>query len=321
MAGLTAVPCWPEPFYSLRRFLLDTRGTVLHRVPLDLGFGCPHRGPGGSGGCSFCSGDGGRAPQIGTARGLEEQIARGVSFARGRYGDGPLMAYVQAHTGTFESPVRLRDLYARILRAYPFRALSIATRPDCLGPEIVAVLAEFRSSVDLWVEIGVQTAHDETLRRVRRGHDWESSCRAAERLGAAGVTSVAHLILGLPGETTEHWRATARKVACLPLAGVKIHNLHVLRGTPLAEEFARDPFPVYDAAQYGEILMDFLRRIPSRWAVLRICTDSPASERVAPQWNMDKTAFRDFVVLEMRRRNWTQGDLCASGDAVSRAGP
>lgn len=296
------------PFLTLRRFFVEAYGAPLHRVPLDLGLGCPNRRPGGTGGCTFCAEDGGRAPQLAGAEGLREQVAAGVAFARRRYGATRFMAYVQAFSGTFAPPERQRQIYEAILQAHPFAALSVGTRPDCLSPETLAVLGDVRRRVDLWVELGVQSAHDRTLRLVRRGHDWACSRDAIQRLAALGIRAVAHVILGLPGETPADWDATADALAALPLAGVKIHNLHVIRGTALADEYGRAPFPVPKEAEYAEGLIAFLRRLPPTFAILRINTDTPADRLLAPRWRMTKGQFRDYVVAEMRRRGVRQGD-------------
>jgi radical SAM protein (TIGR01212 family) len=221
------------------------------------------------------------------------------------------MAYVQAFTGTHGPAEQQRVLYHRILDAHGFDALSIGTRPDCLPPETLAVLEQVRRRVDLWVELGVQTIHDETLRRIGRGHDWACSRSAILDLARRDIRVVAHVILGLPRECAAHFRQTAEALAPLSIQGVKIHNLHVIRGTRLAREFERDPFPVPDERAYAEILIDFLRRLPATVAVLRINTDSPGQDLLAPRWTMTKGRFRDYVIGEMNRRGIRQGDLAA----------
>jgi radical SAM protein (TIGR01212 family) len=240
---------------------------------------------------------------------LEEQIGAAVAFARGRYGARRFMAYVQAFTGTFAPASEQRDLYLRVLDRFPFDALSVGTRPDCLPPATLQLLVDLKERLDVWVELGVQTAHDETLARVERGHTWAASRDAILALDANGLMVAAHVILGLPGEGPAQFRATARRLAGLPVAGVKIHNLHVVRGTRLAAEFASRPFPVYDAAGYAAVAIDFLRRLPPHVAIMRLCTDTPRDRLIAPHWRVGKSEFVQLVQRTMLEHGWRQGDL------------
>ena len=297
------------PYSNFKQHLIAAFGEALHRVPVDAGFGCPNRGADGTGGCAFCAEDGGRAHQTRGAASLEDQIRAGVEFAQRRYGARRFLAYVQAFTGTFASVEAQRAVYDRILAAHPFDALSIGTRPDCLPEPTLALLEELGRRLPVWVELGVQTVHDATLRRVNRGHDWDCSRRAILALHGRGLRVAAHVILGLPGETAEHFRATAAALAALPLAAIKIHNLHVIRGTALARDYAERPFPVMDEREYAPVVIDFLRRLPPALPIMRLCTDTPARELVAPRWALSKTQFLALVEREMKRNGWQQGDL------------
>jgi len=289
--------------------MLDRYGAPLHRVPVDFGFGCPHRRPDGSGGCTFCPEDGGRAELTASLTTLEEQIRAGIAFARTRYGATRFSAYIQAFTGTFAPASRQRAGYERLLRQYPFDAVSIGTRPDCLPPATLDFLCELNERIEVCVEVGVQTAHDETLRRINRGHDWTTAKQAIETLHKRGIAVAVHVILGLPGEVGRHFRTTAERLGKLPILGIKIHNLHVVRETDLAKMFREEPFPVYNEHEYGDILIDFLRRLPPAMAIMRINTDTPPARLIAPRWAMKKGQFRDYVVRTMKRRGAVQGDL------------
>lgn len=306
---MTAAASNASPYYTFPQWMIDHYGEILHRVPLDLGFGCPNRGRDGAGGCTFCAEDGGRAQQILSAETLECQIDQGIHFARRRYGAQAFMAYVQAFTGTFAPESEQRRLINGILDRFPFRALSIGTRPDCLHDETISVLCELRKRLDVWVEVGLQTSHDETLRAIRRGHTWEQSCAALRRLHAAGLRTAVHLITGLPGETPAHVRATADALGALPFGGIKIHNLHVLRNTALAVQTSGVHVP--DEFEHAEMVIDILRRIPPGVAVMRVQTDSPDADRIAPRWTMTKGRFAEFVETQMRLREVRQGDLRA----------
>ena len=301
------------PFYTHKQYMKDTYGYPLYRIPIDLALGCPHRRPDGTGGCSFCPEHGARAAQTMRSKTIEEQVSSGVEFARGRYNAEHLMAYVQAFTGTFATESEQRATYERILEMFKFDAISIGTRPDCLQEATLDFLCELKERLEVWIELGVQTVHDATLSRINRGHDWETSRKAILELSERGIKTTVHVILGLPGETAEDFNTTAETLAALPIDGIKIHNLHVMKGTALAEEFTRAPFPVYDEHEYAEILIDFLRRIPASVAVVRVNTDTPEDELIAPHWNISKPVFRDYVIAEMIRRGLRQGDLLSSG--------
>ncbi len=299
----------PPPFYTHKQYMIDTYGYPLYRIPIDLALGCPHRRIDGAGGCSFCPEHGARAAQTMRSETIEEQVSSGVAFARDRYNAEHLMAYAQAFTGTFATESEQRVTYERILKMFEFDAISIGTRPDCLQKTTLNFLCELNQRLEVWIELGVQTVHDATLKRINRGHGWEASRKAIVALKARGIKTAVHVILGLPGETPKDFNTTAETLARFPIDGIKIHNLHVIKGTALAEEFKRDPFPVYDEHEYADILIDFLRRIPASVAVIRVNTDTPESELIAPHWNISKPIFRDYVIAEMIRKGIRQGDL------------
>jgi len=296
------------PFMTIKRLMTGIYGEPLYRVPIDPGFTCPNRGPDGSGGCAFCAEDGGRAPHI-PAGTVEEQVAAGIAFAGSRYGARRFMAYVQAFTGTYAPAGDRRLLYRRILSAAKFDAISVGTRPDCLGEEELGDLAELRGETDVWVELGIQTVHDETLARIRRGHNWARSRQALLDLDRFSFRAIAHVIIGLPGENQARWSETADVLSGLPVAAVKIHNLHIIRGSELAGEYERAPFPLPDEAVHAEAVIDFIRRMPPSVAIARISTDTPAGRLIAPHWRMSKAEFREHVIRLMNARGWTQGDL------------
>ncbi|MDT8391251.1 MAG: TIGR01212 family radical SAM protein [Lentisphaeria bacterium] len=308
------------PFLSFKTFMIQRYGTALHRVPVDVGYGCPNRGPDGRGGCAFCAETGGRAVQITGITDLQDQLSQGITFARQRYHAQAFMLYIQAYTGTFADSAVLGETIAAMLADHPFRALSVGTRPDCLNDDVMAVLRALNERLDVWVELGVQTTHDDTLTRVRRGHDWAASRDAVIRLHKAGLRPAAHVILGLPGETPDHWCQTAERLARLPLAAVKLHNLHVIRGTGLAADYADSPFPTLDEHQYTEAVIDFLRRLPADMPIMRLTTDTPDDQLIAPRWHLSKGQFLNHVIKQMRFRNARQGDWF-SGRKRPAAGP
>jgi len=296
------------PYYTYRQFMLDRYGTQLQRVPIDIGFGCPNRELDGSGGCAFCAEDGGRSQQTLRAEGWEQQVAMAIDFARERYGADRFMGYCQAYSGTFAPASRQREIYAEILEHTRFDAFTIGTRPDCLDDHTIAFLQELQSQTDLWIELGVQTMHDKTLDRINRGHDGACSRRAIEQLDATGIPCAVHVIYGLPGETEENYHETAAALAALPIKGIKIHNLHIVKGTRLATEYLESPFPLLDEHDYAEAVIDAIRLMPPDIPIMRLQTDTSDDSLVAPRWQMKKGQFIDYVERQMRKRGARQGD-------------
>jgi len=296
-----------SPFYQYKDFMTERYGHPLFRVPIDFGTGCPNRAPDGSGGCTFCPEHGSRARQTRGVETVHEQMIEAIRFARNRYGAKKFMAYMQAFSATFEPPQQKKFL--DLLNDFDFTAVSIGTRPDCLTEEAYAFLKNLSGNIETWVELGVQTVHNRTLKRINRGHGWEESRTAILKLHECGIQTAVHVIIGLPGETAEDFQQTADTLAALPVDAIKIHNLHVIKNTALAREFTKRPFQTMDEYDYAEILIDFIRRLPPQIPIIRISTDTPPDELIAPKWHMAKGQFRDYVIKQMIYREWRQGDL------------
>jgi radical SAM protein (TIGR01212 family) len=299
-----------KPYLQYKDYMKERYGEPLFRVPIDFNFGCPNREADGSGGCTFCNVRGSAAVQTIGAGTVKEQMQEAIRFARERYGAKKFMAYIQAFSATFGE--KQQPMYLELLDAFDFAAVSIGTRPDCLTPQAYAFLTELNKHIEVWVELGVQTIHDRTLERVNRGHDWASSEEAISRLHKLGIKVAVHAILGLPGETAEDFQATADAFASLPIDAVKIHNLHIEKGTTLALEHSLNPLSVFMEYDFAEHLMDFIRRIPSHIPIMRLTTDTLDEELIAPKWHMAKGQFKDYVIRQMLCREWHQGDLAGN---------
>ena len=282
---------------TLKDYFVERYGTAVQRIPLDLGFSCPHRDSAGRGGCAFCADDGSRARHLHEGMTLEEQVSRGVEYVRTRYrAEPPYAAYFQAFTSTNAPADTLRNIFHRVLALARFNTVIIATRPDCLPPETVDVIAELTGSYDVWVELGVQTANDATLDRINRGHHFDAVRDAAVRLHERGIKVSAHVILGLPGETAKDHLRTARELAKLPFSGIKVHNLLVLKNTELERMYRNGDVTPLNEYEYASALALFLRELPENWIVMRLCADAPEEEIVAPKWWMTKSAFTEMFL-------------------------
>ncbi|MGB6019652.1 MAG: TIGR01212 family radical SAM protein [Sulfurimonadaceae bacterium] len=310
------------PYYAYSDYMRRKYGEPLFRVPIDLELGCPNRRPDGSGGCTFCPENGARAVQTLDVKGSEAQLEAGIAFAKKRYKARRFMLYIQAYTGTFTSVIGQKRRYSELLSAHPFDAISIGTRPDCLSKATLSYLKELDETLDVYVELGVQTIHDETLVRINREHDWQSSLDAIAALKSHGIKVCAHIIVGLPGEGREHYIQTAKALAALDLDGIKIHNLHVIKNTRLADEYLAKPFPVMSEYEYAEVLIEIIRHLPPGLPLMRFATDTPDEEIVAPKWHMIKGQFSEYVTEQMNHRRYRQGDLFEAGnEAPERPAP
>ena len=275
-------------------------GEPLFSIPVDLDFGCPNRQMDGSGGCSFCPQNGARAAQIADASSVEEQIEKGIAFAKRRYKAKNFSLYIQAYTGTFASVLEQREAYEKLLKCYPFKALHVGTRPDCLNEATLLFLQELGKTITVYVELGVQSAQDETLVRINRGHSFAKSKEAIENLQKHGIKTYAHIIVGLPGETRVHWLHTVRELVKLGIDGLKIHHLHVIKNTQLADAYEKQPFKTFSEYEYAEELIELLRYIPSHIPILRIATDTPDKDLIAQfgictKVNLENTLHKQCV--------------------------
>ncbi len=329
-----------KPYLQYKDYMIKHHGQALFRVPIDFGLGCPNREADGSGGCTFCNARGAAAVQTLGAETVQEQVRAAIQFARERYGAKKFMAYIQAFSATF-GPKQQR-LYLELLNLFDFSAVSIGTRPDCLTPQAYDFLAQLNERIETWVELGVQTCNDRTLLRINRGHNWAASEQAIRRLNEHGIKVAAHVILGLPGETAEDFQATADALAALPIDAVKVHNLHIEKGTEVAKQYSElhhgdtetqrqklqssvassgaggeYNLPLFMEHDYAEHLMDFIRRMPPNIPIMRLTTDTLDDELIAPKWHIAKGQFKDYVIQQMICREWHQGDLFKAVDEAS----
>jgi radical SAM protein (TIGR01212 family) len=210
------------------------------------------------------------------------------------------MAYLQTFTNTSTSVEELALTVDRILGLHNFRAISLGTRPDCLGEEVIEYLQQLNNRLDVWLELGVQTSHDSTLELINRGHDWQCSRDAILRLERAGLNIAAHCIFGLPGETNNHFDTTVERLNELPVHALKFHNLHIIKNTVLAKLYETQPFPLLSEHQYCDVLLYLLPKVLANRPIIRLTTDTEQNQLIAPQWSMSKGQFRSFLFKQIR---------------------
>jgi radical SAM protein (TIGR01212 family) len=295
-------------YHTFNWHLRQTFGGKVFKVALDGGFTCPNRdGTFGDAGCIYCSGRGSGdfAGQAGTS--LHEQFVQGRAMMQKKWPRAQYIAYFQAFSNTYAPLDRLKQVYEAGLAESGVVGLAIATRPDCLSPEVVDYLAELSRRTYLWLELGLQTIHRRTLDWIGRGHDEDQFLQAVQRLQRRDIRICAHLILGLPGESREDMLASAAAVAALPVQGVKYHLLHVLRGTRLAEEFLRRPFELLSREDYISLVTDILEITPPDKIILRLTGDGAPNDLLAPVWSRKKWEVLNAIDAELIRRNAWQG--------------
>ena len=299
------------PYLTYSRYLNDRHGCTVYRVAVDAGFSCPNRPEGrGSRGCTYCAEGGGRAPYLSAESGaaVEKQVREAMAFLRSRYGAEAFILFFQAFSNTNAPVATLREVYDRGLALAPFRGLNVATRPDCLDAEKADLLASYRDrGLEVWAELGLQTSDELTLRRVERGHTAADFLRAFRLLRERGVKVAVHLIFGLPGEDMAEILRTAEFLAGIHPDGVKIHNLHVPRGTVVAEELAKGELTAPGAPRHLEYVIAALERLPPNTVIMRLTCDTPEERLAAPRHFWPKEVFLERLAETMRGRGARQG--------------
>ena len=285
-------------------------GTKVYRLSLQSGCTCPNRdGTIGTGGCTYCS-EGGSgdfaAPLLPIGEQIEEarkrvdaKISASIAPQDRRY-----IAYFQSYTNTYGDPERLRRVYSEALQHPQIVALDLGTRPDCLPPEMIAMLRDLRSEYDkpVWIELGLQTIHEKTAGRINRGYKLEVFEDAYRRLKDEGFEVIVHVILGLPGESREDMLETVRYLSLLTpaLDGIKLQLLHILKGTELAREYEADPFPLFTLDSYCDLVVDCLKLLPPQTVVHRLTGDGPKRLLIEPQWSADKKRVLNTLSRKIR---------------------
>lgn len=281
---------------TLNEYCRERFGEKLYKLSLNGGMTCPNRdGTLGSRGCIFCSagGSGDFAPSA--ALNMDQQLEEAKSRVSKKFRGSRYIAYFQAYTNTYAPVEYLRSLFLPVIQREEVAVLSIATRPDCLGEEVLALLEELNRIKPVWVELGLQTIHPETARFIRRGYPLEVYDRAVERLNGLGIHTVTHVILGLPGESREAMLDTVRYVARRGSGGIKLQLLHVLEGTDLAEEYRAGRVPVMTLEEYAELVADCVALLPEEMVVHRLTGDGPKRILLAPLWSGDKKRVLNAV--------------------------
>jgi hypothetical protein len=300
-------------FRSLAPWLKETFGQPVYRVALDAGSTCPNRdGTRGFGGCTYCDVEGSGTGALRTGKAVAEQLEAGLKRiarrGRGNQAVGAI-AYLQSYSNTYGDSARLKELLGAV-EPYLGDAVccvSVATRPDCLQDEALRILENLSRRVPVWLELGLESANDEVLLNINRLHTLAEFDDAVQRAHQAGLSTVGHAILGLPGDGREGARATARAMARAGCAGVKIHHLMVLEKTQMAHDWREGRLEVLDLETYLDWTADFIERLHPDQVVHRVTGEAPQEKLIAPHFGLHKTAIRVRLTEVLSKRGTRQG--------------
>ena len=308
-------------YYDLNTFLRGRFGGRVQKITVDAGFTCPNRdGTLGTEGCIYCNarGSGTGAHRQGIS--IRDQIEAGKTRLARRYKARGFIAYFQAFSNTYAPVETLRARYDEALAVPGVVGISIGTRPDCVPPPVLDLLSDYARRTMVWVEYGLQSAHDRTLAAIGRGHDFAAFGRAVAATRGRGIFICAHVILGLPGETPAQMRATARAAAALGIDGIKLHLLYVVKGTEMERLYREGRYRCLTQSEYAERVCDVLERLPPQMVIHRLTGDPHPEELVAPDWSLNKRETLDRIHTALVRRETRQG-RCYRPGPVNGAGP
>ena len=300
--------------YTYSQYLKEKYGQRVYRIAVDGGFSCPNRSYDRiKGGCIYCSQQGSRASYLDKSKAIEEQIKRGIAFTSRRYKAQLFLLYFQAYSNTFDTVANLRQTYDKALALAPFRELIVATRPDCIDEARADLLASYiKPDFDVWVELGLQSAHDKTLERLHRGHTVAQYKAAFDLLRDRGIKIASHLILGLPGESFEDMLASVDYINRLHPEAVKLHDLNITYNTELFDEYQKGEVTAPSRELYIQYLINAIEHLREDIILMRLTCDTYEVDRAAPRKYMAKGNIYALLQKEMKRRETWQGRLFVS---------
>lgn len=291
----------------MNEYLRKKYGERVQKVSIDAGFTCPNRdGTKAVGGCIYCDNESFNfSPPVG----VREQIALGIEKAKRRYGARKFIAYFQAYSSSYGTPEFLEQQYSAIYDFPEVIGISVGTRPDCVPEEALRVVEKLTRAHEVWLEYGLESSNDDSLRRMNRAHTFDEFKDAVLRTQGRGIKIASHIIVGLPWETEAVMLQTARDVAALPIDAIKIHSLHIVRGTALDRMHQRTPFRLLTLQEYASMAAKVLELLPPEMIIMRLTADCPASLLVAPDWTNRKTEILTAIGAQLQARSSQQGRL------------
>ncbi len=280
----------------------------VQKISVNAGFSCPNRdGRIGHGGCIYCDNRTFNPAYCNSNDSITRQLEEGKRFFSRKYPDMKYLAYFQAYTNTYESVERLKELYDEALSVDDVVGIVIGTRPDCMSDELLDYLEQLNKQTFLIVEYGIETANDETLKRINRGHTFECVRNTVERTVAKGIITGGHIILGLPGEDAKESLRQAPIISSLPINILKMHQMQIIRDTKLAKIYEENQFHVYSANEYIELISEYIKLIRKDIVIERFVSQSPKELLIAPHWGLKNYEFTNLLMNKLRKENIYQG--------------
>jgi radical SAM protein (TIGR01212 family) len=297
-----------QRYFDLNSYFRSQFGCRVHKLTVDAGLTCPNRdGSLGTGGCIYCNQRGSGTGAHAKGLSITQQLETSKTAVAKRFKAKKFIAYFQSYSNTYAPIERLRVLYDEALAVPDIVGLAIGTRPDCVDAAKLSLLEHYARDHLIWMEYGLQSAHDRTLHAIGRGHDVAAFKEAVLATAGRGIRICTHIILGLPGETPDHMRATADFIARLPIDGVKLHLLYVVKETPMEALYRSGKYRCLEQAEYADLVCDILERLPEHVVIQRLTGDPHRNELVAPQWALEKSRTLYLIQQRMMLRDTHQG--------------
>lgn len=300
--------CKMERYNEYGFWLKEQLGVKVQKISLNAGFTCPNRdGRVGTGGCTYCNNQTFNPDYCITEKTIAQQLEEGKQFFSKKYPEMKYLAYFQAYTNTYDSLANLKAKYEEALSVPDVLGLVIGTRPDCMPDALLEYLEELNRRTFLLVEYGVESANEETLVRVNRGHTFAQARECIIRTAQRGIRVGVHMILGFPWETRSELIRQAQLIASLPITTLKLHQLQVIRGTQLAREYELHPWPLPTAEEYVDLVLEYISHLPPSLVLERFVSQSPPEYVIAPRWGLKNHEFSALVKKAMQKRSTQLG--------------
>jgi uncharacterized protein len=304
----------PNRYRDLNTYLRELFGCRVQKISVDTGLSCPNRdGTLSTGGCIFCNAQGSGTGAHARGLSITAQLQQGKAWLTKRYKAKKFIAYFQSFSNTYAPIEKLSRLYREALAVDGVVGLSIGTRPDCVDPTVLDLLASFTPNYLVWVEYGLQSAHDETLKRINRGHTFHCFEQAVKMTQGHNIKICAHVILGLPGETWQQMLDTARVLSSLGIDGVKLHLLYVAKGTVLEADYREGRYQCLEQLEYVDLVCRFLELLPPNVVIQRLTGDPHPDELAAPAWSLERNKTFSLIKNKLEKEDTWQGKYWKGG--------
>ena len=295
-------------YHSYNTYLRKKYGERVQKVTVDAGFTCPNRdGTVASGGCIYCNNESFNPGYNDPTKSVRQQIDEGTEFLRRRYKVDKFIVYFQPYSNTYASLDKLKQLYEEALSATGVIGLTIGTRPDCIDEAKLDYLETLGKSYDITIEYGLESIYDETLKKINRGHDYQSYLDAIEMTQNRGIKICTHIILGFPWENREQWMHEAEVLSEIRFNFLKIHQLHIVKNTVMERNHIQTPYRLFTLTEYVDTVVSFLEKLNPEIIVQRLAGEAPKPILVAPNWGKRNSEVIKFITNELEKRGSFQG--------------